>query len=74
MNKVNIRYNTKATDTDTLHWRVLINGVESLASDVEIHNVSVRTTKDYIEGVGEKWHITCESNNIQWQGTKCIIN
>jgi hypothetical protein len=73
MNKVNIRYNTKATETDTLHWRVVINGVETLASEVEV-NVKLRTTKDWIEGVGYKWHITCESDNIQWSGTKCIIN
>jgi hypothetical protein len=73
MNKVNIRYNTNAKDTDILHWRVLINEVEYLASEVEV-NVKLRTTKDWIEGVGYKWHITCESDNIQWQGTKCIIN
>ncbi len=72
MSKINIRYNTKAKENDTLHWRVVINGVESLASDVEV-NVKLRTTKDWIEGVGWKWHISCESDNIQWQGTKCII-
>jgi hypothetical protein len=72
VSKINIRYNTKAKENDTLHWRVVINGVESLASDVEV-NVKLRTTKDWIEGVGWKWHISCESDNIQWQGTKCII-
>ena len=73
MNKVNIRYNTKATETDILHWRVLINEVEYLASEVEV-NVKLRTTKDWIEGVGYKWHITCESDTIIWEGSKCIIN
>ena len=72
MSKINIRYNTKAKENDTLHWRVVINGIESLASDVEV-NVKLRTTKDWIEGVGWKWHISCESDNIQWQGDKCII-
>jgi hypothetical protein len=72
VSKINIRYNTKAKENDTLHWRVVINGIESLASDVEV-NVKLRTTKDWIEGVGWKWHISCESDNIQWQGDKCII-
>jgi hypothetical protein len=73
MNTINIRYNTKATETDTLHWRVLINGVETLASEVEV-NTKLKTTKDWIEGVGYKWHITCQSDNIIWKGSKCIIN
>jgi hypothetical protein len=72
MSKISIRYNTKATENDTLHWRVLIDGVESLASDVEV-NTKLWTTKDWIEGVGWKWHITCESENIYWRGDKCII-
>ena len=73
MNKVSIRYNTKATEEDTLHWRVLIDGVEYLASEVEV-NAQLRTTKDWIEGVGWKWHISCESDTIIWNDTKCIIN
>jgi hypothetical protein len=73
MNKVNIRYNTNAKENDTLHWRVLIDGVEHLASEVEV-NTKLYTTKDWIEGVGYKYHITCHSNNIIWDGEKCIIN
>jgi|LakMenE18May11ns_1017448.scaffolds.fasta_scaffold9237078_2 hypothetical protein len=73
MNKVKIRYNTNATEADQLHWRVLINGNETLASHVEV-NTKLWSTKDFIEGVGYKWHLTCESDNIQWQGDKCIIN
>jgi hypothetical protein len=73
MNRVSIRYNTNATENDTLHWRVLINGVESLAESVEV-NTKLWTTKDWIEGVGWKWHISCESDSIQWRGNVCIIN
>lgn len=72
MSIINIRYNTKAAKSDILHWRVIIDGVEHLASDVEIHT-RLWTTKDEIEGMGWKWHITCESDNINWEGSKCII-
>jgi hypothetical protein len=71
-NKIQIRYNTNAQPNDTLHWRVLINGVEYLASDIDIQT-PCRTTKDHIEGIGWKWHITCESDTIVWEGTKCVI-
>lgn len=72
MSNVSIRYNTKATEEDTLHWRVLIDGVEHLASEVEV-NTKLWTTKDWIDGVGYKYHITCESDSIIWNDTKCII-
>jgi hypothetical protein len=74
MSKISIRYNTKAKENDTLHWRVVIDGIETLASDVEV-NTRLWTTKDWIEEVGWKWHITCESTDIQWdENHKCIIN
>ena len=69
---VKIRYNTKATSEDTLHWRVLIEGVEHLASNVVI-NCMTHTTKDYIEGFGEKWHISCKATQVNWMGEECII-
>ena len=61
---VQIRYNTAVND-DFLYWRIIIDGVEHLASDLAI-NVPCRGTKDFIEGVGMKHHITCESDNIVW--------
>ena len=70
--QVKIRYNTNAKPEDTLHWRVLIDGVEHLASNVII-NCMIHTTKDNIEGVGEKWHISCNPSQIQWMGEECII-
>jgi hypothetical protein len=54
---VKIRYNTNAKSEDALHWRVLIDGVEHLASNIIVNCMSY-TTRDQIEGVGEKWHIT----------------
>jgi len=70
--EVKIRYNTNAKSDDTLHWRVIINGVEHLASNVII-NCMTRTTKDYIEGVGDKWHISCNPTQIEWVDTECIL-
>lgn len=53
-----IRYNTVSTD-DSNRWRLLCNGKEIQVSDIVI-NAETKTTKDYIEGVGEKWHVTCK--------------
>jgi uncharacterized membrane protein len=53
-----IRYNTVSTD-DSNRWRLLRDGEEIQVSDIII-NAETKTTKDYIEGVGEKWHVTCK--------------
>jgi len=53
-----IRYNTVSTD-DSNRWRLLCNGQEIQVADIII-NAETKTTKDYIEGVGEKWHVTCK--------------
>ena len=71
MNDIKIRYNTNAKPEDTLHWRVLINGVEHLASNVEI-NTQTKTTMDFIEGVGMKWHISCKGN-FEWNGSEIKV-
>ena len=65
--KVSLRFNTNATNDNPLKWRVIIDGIEHLASHVDI-NCKTYTTKDYIEGVGDKWHITCEPTQIIWEG------
>lgn len=64
MFNVKVRYNTTVSD-DHLYWRVLINGVEHLASEV-IFEVPTYTTKDEIEGVGTKHHISCYAEEIIW--------
>jgi len=64
MFNVKIRYNT-AVDDDFLYWRVLIDGIEHLASDIVIE-VPTYSTKDEIEGVGIKHHISCEAEEIIW--------
>lgn len=53
-----IRYNTQSKD-DSNRWRLLCGGQEIQVSDIII-NSQTKTTKDYIEGVGEKWHVSCK--------------
>lgn len=53
-----VRYNTDST-SDENRWRLLEGETEILVSNIII-NTTVKTTKDYIEGIGEKFHITCE--------------
>ena len=70
---VKLRYKTDAKPEDTLHWRVLIDGVEHSAAFVCIR-ATTYTTKDVIEGVGEKWHITCEAKEVKWIDKDCFIS
>lgn len=71
MHLVKIRYNHNVGDTG-LFWRVIINGVEYLASDLEIHGAAY-TTQDEIPGVGMKYHITCEADSIRWENDKIVL-
>jgi hypothetical protein len=69
MKSIKIRYNT-ICDDDKLYWRVIIDGEEKLASEVNIE-VPAFTTKDYVfdSKIGDmayKHHITCHSDNIIW--------
>ena len=64
-----VRYNTHST-SDNDRWRLLDGNTEILVSDIII-NSSVHTTKDYIEGLGDKFHISTEGiceikNNIAY--------
>jgi len=53
-----IRFNTQSTD-DSNRWRLIDDVKEILVSNIVI-NSQTCTTKDYIEGVGDKWHVTCK--------------
>lgn len=70
--EIKIRFNTLAGESH-LKWRVLIDGIEHLASEVNVL-VPTITTKDQIEGVGEKWHITCKPEVIEWHGDKITLS
>ena len=65
--QIKIRFNTnyKEEDTQTKEWRVIVNGVENFCNHVTV-NCPSKTSKDFIEGVGNKWHISCEANSIEY--------
>lgn len=64
--EVKVRFNTNYKLGDgSKEWRVLIDGVENFCNHVII-NCPSSTTKDYIEGVGDKWHITCFASRIEY--------
>lgn len=65
--QIKIRFNTNYKENDILtkEWRVIVNGVENFCNHVTV-NCPSKTSKDYIEGVGNKWHISCEANGIEY--------
>lgn len=70
--KVQLRYNTECTDQH-LFWRVLINGVEYLAAHVRF-NLPVVTTADFLPEKGLiKHHISCETDQLQWEGDTLTV-
>lgn len=70
---IKIRFNTNYQgNNNELPWRVIINDKEFYASNVIINTMS-KTTKDYIDGVGEKFHINCVATRIYWEKDECII-
>ncbi len=63
---VKVRFNTNYKEDDgSKEWRVIINGVEHFCNHVTI-NCPSKTSKDFIEGVGNKWHISCKPNQIDY--------
>lgn len=73
---VKIRYNTNCTDNH-LFWRILIDGVEEICSNVII-NVPVHTTRDMVYDPSrttevDKHHISCKANEVVWKGDVVIV-
>jgi len=52
-----IRFNTNSNN-DLDRWRLISDDGEVLVSNIVIDSKTY-TTKDYIEGVGDKWHVSC---------------
>ena len=69
--EIKIRYNNSCDDGINF-WRAIIDGKEHLFSEIEIFVFS-NTSKDFIEGVGNKYHISCNGWCIV-EGTKLTIN
>lgn len=65
--QIKIRFNTnyKEGDNQIKEWRVIVDGVENFCNHVTV-NCPSKTSKDFIEGVGNKWHISCEANSIEY--------
>lgn len=53
-----IRYNTNSNSQHD-RWRILDEEIEYLVSEIRV-NVPSFTSTDWIEGIGEKYHIACE--------------
>jgi hypothetical protein len=72
MMDIKIRYNNNCTD-DKMFWRLIIDGTEFLASDIEI-NVPTFTTRDDVfdpqrNEMVNKHHITCKAESVSWSNT-----
>ncbi len=52
-----IRFNTNSK-TEEDRWRLVCDGEETLVSNIVI-DAKTYTTKDFIQGVGDKWHVSC---------------
>lgn len=66
---IQVRYNTKVGDTN-LHWRVIVDGKETLASHIEIHGY-VYGESSVVDG-DQKMNIACDGK-IYWHGTRAEI-
>jgi hypothetical protein len=79
MFKIQIRFNTVHNGNGLL-WRVLINGVEHLASEVQAMNTGFKTSTDEIGTDAEgnkifKQHITIlTANEPVWNGTVVFLS
>lgn len=71
MKELKIRFNTENTD-GVMVWRVLIDGKEHLASNVNIITPSY-TTKDTLEDGRVKWHISAKYDELVWNGDKLTV-
>jgi hypothetical protein len=73
---VKVRYNTNCLDNH-LFWRILIDGIEYLASNI-IFEIPTHTTRDIVydpsrkEDV-DKHHLSCDENEVVWKGDVVII-
>lgn len=77
MFKCKIRFNTICSD-NLLFWRLIVNDKEYLCSHIDVF-VPLKTTKDIVfdsqrNELVEKWHLSCDANNISWNGTQVVVS
>lgn len=73
---VKVRYNTLCDDNHK-YWRILIDGVEHMASNI-IFEIPTHTTRDTVydpsrESNVDKHHLSCIANEVVWKGDVVII-
>lgn len=74
MKKIDIRFNTNFPQKSKFEWRLLIDGVENLVNNIRCE-VPTWTTSTFIEGHGQKWHMTCEAKEViidKWQSNNVL--
>jgi len=73
MAKIQIRFNTKYLEASSteLKWRLLVDGIEQLASQIEVQ-VPSYTSEDVIATGETKWHFTCVGE-VRWNGSEAVI-
>jgi hypothetical protein len=73
---IKLRYNTLCDDNH-LYWRILIDNVEHLASNV-IFEIPTHTTRDIVwdpnrQGNVDKHHLSCTASEVIWKSDIVII-
>ena len=73
---IKIRWNTLCDDNH-MFWRILIDGVEHIVSNV-IVEIPVHTTRDKVwdpnrNQMVDKHHLSCQANEVIWKGDVVIV-
>lgn len=73
---VKVRYNTLCEDNHSF-WRILIDGVEQIASNI-IVEIPMNTTRDDVwdsnrNQMVNKHHFSCKASEVIWKGDVVIV-
>lgn len=61
---VKIRFNTNFPSKSQYEWRLIVEGVEQLVNEIRVE-IPCYTTSEFVEGHGQKWHISCDANEVE---------
>ena len=64
--RVNVRFNTDYPSKSQFAWRVISDGKETLVNDVRFE-IPCFTTAEFIEGLGMKYHLSADADNVEIQ-------
>ncbi|MGC4100011.1 hypothetical protein [Ferruginibacter sp.] len=71
MKKLMMRFNTE--NKGNLFWRVIIEGEEHLADNVQFR-VQTFTSRDMLPNGVMKWHISAFYEQLVWEGTELTVS